>query len=136
MPSLLRACVVGAVLVACAPEGDSGEPRFYVLDVEPADASVANVELAAVQLRFNEAPDLARCTATTVRVDAQRDDGTLAFPVAAELTLTGAAVLRLRPVEPYLHGWTYAVTVRGGDTGCASASGIPAEPFVSTFEVP
>lgn len=121
----------------CDGEGtDSAPARFYVAEVTPADGAITDTELTTVILRFSAAPSLDRCTATTIRVDGLRADGTVAFPVPAELELTGAATLRVRPIDPYPHGYAYAVTVRGGATGCADADGIAVEPFFSTFQVP
>jgi len=125
------------LLSACDDESaaESAAPRFYVESVDPVDGAV-EADVAAVQLRLNGIPDLSRCTTTTMRVDAARDDGTLAFSVPVELSVSGEGFVKLRRIDPYLHGWAYQVTVRGGEGGCADADGLPIEPFFSQFQVP
>lgn len=124
-------------LLACDEgAGDSGPARFYVEYVDPADGTVESVSITNVYLQLSQVPDITRCTTDTIRVDAARDDGTVAFPVPSELSVEGAAFVKLRPLDPDLRGWTYAVSVQGGDQGCVDEFGTPIEPFLSTFEVP
>ena len=124
-------------LVACDDESlDSGPARFYVESVDPADGTVESVTVANVYLQLSQIPDITRCTTDTIRVDAARDDGTVAFRVPSELSVEGAAFVKLRPLDPDLRGWTYAVSVQGGAEGCVDEFGTSIEPFLSTFEVP
>lgn len=124
------------VLLAACAEAPAEEDLFWVESVEPADGTVTPNQLVFVYLQLSDPPDPTRCTTDTLRVDAVRDDGTVAFAAPTELSFSGEAFVKLLPVEPYLGGWTYRVTAQGGEDGCASAAGVAIEPFVSTFEVP
>lgn len=126
---------LGLLLLGCAdpPEGAS---RFVVTEVEPADGAELLVAVSPVLLRFNAPPDMELCTAETMRLDAIREDGTVSFEVPLEFDATGDGFVRFIHAEPLPGGWNYAVTIRGGPTGCADESGTPVTPFFSEFEVP
>ncbi len=130
------ALLVGLGLVACADDGSDADPRFYVERVEPEDGATSVTALVFVYLHLSGGPDPERCTAETLRVDAVRADGTVAFEVPSTVTFSGERFTKVLPDAPYLRGWTYRVTARGGEDGCADLDGVPIEPFVSTFEVP
>ncbi len=124
------------MFVACGDDGGDGDARFYVERVEPEDGSTSVTALVFVYLYLNATPDPERCTTDTLRVDAVRADGTVAFEVPSTVTFAGQGFTKLLPDAPYLRGWTYRVSVRGGEDGCADQDGVAIEPFVSTFEVP
>ncbi len=124
------------LLTACAPSADTAEDLFWVEEVEPADGTIVPNALVLVSLYLSDAPDVSRCTLDTLRVDAVRDDGSVAFSPAVELDVSGERFLMLKPVGPYLAGWTYQISAEGGADGCADVDGVPITPFASTFEVP
>lgn len=130
-PTLLLALGLGACAEAPPPED-----LFQVVEVEPADGTTTANAMVFVYLSLSDPPDAERCTPDTVRVDAVRDDGTVAFAAPVELSFSGEKFVKLLPEAPYLGGWTYRVTVQGGDDGCADVDGVPILPFASTFEVP
>ena len=132
----MRPLAIPLWLLACEESADTGRGRFYVESVEPEDGSLEAVAVSNVYLQLSAAPDITRCTTETLRVDAVRGDGTLAFPVPSELSVEGEAFVKLHPLNPDLRGWTYVVSVQGGEEGCADEGGTPIEPFFSTFEVP
>lgn len=124
-------------LLACEPEGaDTAVAPFYVESVSPAEGEVVDTNIAVVLLQLSEAPDLSRCTTDTIRVDAVRDDGSVAHTVPIALSLSGQALVKAAPQEPFTFGWTYAVTAQGGSDGCQAESGTPLTSILSTFEVP
>lgn len=123
-------------LLACAEE-PAPDPHFAVIAVQPEDGAADVVEVTPVFLRFNATPDLERCSSTTVELNAIRADGTVAFPVPAAVSLESEYDnLKVASDDPFLAGWTYAVTVMGGEDGCADVDGRPVTPFLSSFEVP
>lgn len=125
-------------LWACGDEGpiDTGPPPFEVVGVDPDDGMPADSVVAPVQLILSAIPELSRCNTDTIRVDAVLDDGTVAFNSPFAFDLQSEGNLKLKPDDPYIRGYTYAVTVRGGETGCADLNGRAILPFYSTFEVP
>ena len=131
-----RALVV-AGLLAC---GDESSPRtdegFRVMAVAPADGEPAALEMAVPELRLSAAADEERCDGESVRLDALEDDSVVAFPVGVAVDVSeDGRKLRLVHPEPLPSGWTYALSVRGGDDGCADANGEAIVPFRSTFTV-
>lgn len=127
--------MLGLLLLACA-EAPEGAPRFVVTEIEPADGGELLIAVSPVLVRFNAAPDMELCTADTMRLDAIREDGTVSFGVPLQFEATGDGFVRFTHTEPLPTGWNYAVTIRGGPTGCADESGTPITPFLSEFEVP
>lgn len=127
-----------AALLACEDDEpvDTGPPPFSVIGSDPEAGEVASSVVAPVQLILSADPDMDHCTLDTIRIDALRVDGAVAFPVLVALDLQGEGNLKVQPDEPYFRGYTYAVTVRGGDDGCIDVSRRPILPFYSTFEVP
>lgn len=123
------------LLMGCAePEADA--PRFKVSEIDPPDGGEMLIAVSPVLVRFSEPPDMELCTNQTMRLDAIREDATVAFEVPLEFDATGDGFVRFIHAEPLPAGWAYAVTIRGGDTGCADESGTPIVPFFSSFEVP
>ncbi len=123
-------------LLACEEEPEA-PPHFAVIGVQPEDGAADVVEVTPVFLRFNATPDTERCTADFIEINAIRADGTVAFAAPAEVSRDGEYDnLKVASVEPFMAGWAYAVTVQGGEDGCADVDGRPVTPFLSTFEVP
>lgn len=107
-----------------------------MVSADPAEGETIFSVVAPVQLILSESPDLNACNLNTIRVDALRDDGTVAFPAVVVLDLQSEGNLKVQPDEPYFQGYTYAVTVRGGESGCTDINRNPIQPFYSTFEIP
>lgn len=124
------------LLFAACAEDLPAEDIFWVEEVEPADGTISANAMVFVYLSLSDPPDVSRCTTDTLRVDAVREDGTVAFDVPVTLEWSGEKFAKLLPVDPYLGGWAYRVTAQGGEDGCADVDGVPIEPFASTFEVP
>ncbi len=125
------------MLAACGTSGDFvPDEGFRVASVNPVDGAADAVEVVVPELRVVGEADPDRCDAQTVRVDALLDDGSVDFPVdiAVEVSDDGGK-LRLVHSAPFPVGWTYAVTARGGDEGCADLGGDDILPFRSTFTV-
>lgn len=124
-----------ALFLACE-EAPEPVPDFAVIGVSPDDGGVA-VEVDPVFLRLNAEPDMDRCNTDTIELNAINDDGSVAFPVPAEVSLQEEeGNIRVAGLDAFLNGWTYAVTVMGGENGCADVDGRPITAFLSTFEVP
>ncbi len=122
-------------LLACAEPADE-EDRFWVEEVDPEDGGQMLIAVSPVLVRFSGSLDLERCTADTMRLDAIRENGSVAFNVPISFDATADGFVRFMHTAPLPSGWTYAVTVRGGEAGCADEAGIALEPFYSVFEVP
>lgn len=137
-PSLRRVQLLLAVTIfACGDESpvDTGPPPFEVVGVDPDEGMPAESVVYPVQLILSAIPELSACNAETIRVDAILDDGTVAFNSPFTFDLQSEGNLKLKPDDPYIRGYTYAVTVRGGETGCTDLNGRAILPFYSTFEV-
>lgn len=130
--------LLSAGMCACDDENpaDTGLPPFEVVGISPEPGAFAESVVYPVQLILSDIPDLERCNANTIRVDALLADGTVGFNVALTFDLQSEGNLKLKPDDPYFRGYTYAVTIRGGNTGCADVNGRAILPFYSTFEVP
>ncbi len=130
--------VSALVLLFACGNGDDFVPDegFRVASVIPADGAVDAVEVVVPELRVVGEADPARCDARTVRLDALLDDGSVDFAVdiAVDVSEDGGK-LRLLHNDPLPVGWTYVVTARGGDNGCADLAGDDILPFRSTFTV-
>ena len=126
------------LLLACADDDpvDTGPAPFAVTNVDPDDGGTPTSEISPVQLVLSARPDMSRCNSDTVRIDGVLDDGSVGFNLYVAMDLQGDGNLRLQPAEPYFRGYTYAVTIQGGDSGCTDVDGRAILPFFSTFEVP
>lgn len=126
------------LLLACADDAPVDvDEGFRVIGVVPEDGAVDAVEVQVPELRFSEAADMEACTADTIRLDAVHEDMTVAFGVDVALTSVDmGAKIQLVHDDAFLPGCTYAITVRGGDEGCASTKGDAIRDFASRFTVP
>lgn len=127
------------IWLGCAGEGagdsTSAVPAFGVIAVTPEDGATDAVEAVVPQLRLSEGVDLATCAASAFRLDGVGADHTVAFAVPLVVAAEdGGARITLDPDGPLPHGWTYALTARGG--ACTSLDGARLEPFYSSFLVP
>jgi hypothetical protein len=122
-------------LLACADDPEA-EDRFWVREVDPPDGGQLLIAVSPVLVRFSGPLDLERCTSDTMRLDAIRDDGTVAFPIPLTFEATADGFVRFIHDGPLPAGWVYAITLRGGETGCTDENGTPLDPFLSLFEVP
>lgn len=124
-----------AILLACEQEPEP-VADFAVIGVSPDEGGVA-VEVDPVFLRLSAEPDMDRCNSDSIELNAINDDGSVAFFVPSEVSLQEEeGNLRVAAFDAFLNGWTYAVTVMGGENGCADVDGRPITAFLSTFEVP
>lgn len=130
--------MIVALLAACADDAPVDvDEGFRVIGVVPEDGAIDAVEVQIPELRFSEAADMEACTADVVRLDAVHDDMTVAFGVDVALTSVDmGAKIQLEHDDPFLTGWTYAITVRGGEDGCANTKGDVVRDFASLFTVP
>jgi hypothetical protein len=108
---------------------------FHVDSVTPEDLSTGLPESVAPFLVLSDRADMDACAPAT-RLDAIRNDGTVAFNIAFDMTDDGSGKrLTLTPVETLPRGWTYAITIRGGDEGCVDMENRGIEAFQSRFGV-
>jgi hypothetical protein len=127
--------VLTLLWLGCA-EALNEESRFWVVEIDPADESEMLIAVSPVLVRFSGVPDLDRCNTDTMRLDAIRDDDSVSFNIPLSFDATADGFVRFIHTSPLPGGWRYAVTVRGGDSGCADEAGTPVDPFLSVFEVP
>lgn len=129
--------MVIALMLACADEPVDIDEGFRVIGVVPEDGAADAVEAQVPELRFSELADEATCGPEALRLDAIHEDWTVAFPVEVSLTAVDrGAKIQFTHTLPLEAGWTYAVTVRGGEEGCTDTHGTPVRPFASSFTVP
>jgi hypothetical protein len=125
------------LLLACAQDPKPVDLGFVVVGVSPADGADDVVEAHVPELRFSDDIDEDACDADAVRLDGLGDDGTVAFTPDTVLTpVSGTTKVQFVHDVPFPRGWTYAITVRGGEHGCLDADGNEITPFTSTFSVP
>jgi hypothetical protein len=115
------------------PDIDEG---FRVVGLTPADGTDDARPAMIPELRLSAAADPARCDDASVRLDAVDDEEAvlMRIPIAVEVSGDGRK-LRLLHREPLPDGHRYAVSTRGGATGCADRDGDDIVPFRSTFRV-
>ncbi len=130
------AMVAGGLLACVGDDPPRTDEGFRVMAVAPADGEPAALEMAVPELRLSAPADGERCDGETVRLDAIEDAAVVAFPVEVAVDVSeDGRKLRLVHPEPLPGGWTFAVSVRAGDDGCADVEGDPIVPFRSTFTV-
>ena len=125
------------LVAACDnPPVDTARDRgFHVVSVTPEDLSTGLPESIAPFLVFSDRADLDACAAAT-RLDGIQSDGTVAFPVEIEMSDDGSGKrFTLTPADNLPRGWTYAITIRGGDEGCVDTENRGIEAFQSRFGV-
>lgn len=130
--------LLAVLALACSGDDEeTGTDQFRVIGVVPADGAVDALSVQIPELRFSASADPATCDTDAVRLDAVRDDGTVAFAVPVTLVpVDQGAKLQLDHADPMPGGWRYAITVRTGAAGCTDVDGREIVPFASTFEVP
>lgn len=130
------------LLVACAkPEAVDSGYDFSVVSGTPADGATDATQMEFPTLTFSAPADPTTCAPGVIRLDAiTRDpasgDATVDFEVDITVGWTAEDTAQIGHTAPLPRGWTYAVTVRGGEGGCLSSAGSPMAGFFSTFAVP
>lgn len=125
------------LLLACADPGPEEEDLFEVTSVIPEDGATDATEAQQPELHLSAAADLHHCTEATIRLDGVLADGSVAFPIEVVLEEgSDSSRIILRHEGGLPRGWSYAITVAGGEDGCSATDGRLIVPFRSTFVVP
>lgn len=125
------------LLLACDDPSGGEEASFEVTSVVPEDGATDATEAQQPELLFNAAIDGRSCNEETIRLDGVLADGSVAFPIeiyVEEGEDSRRALLRHTGGLP--RGWSYAITVAGGESGCTDLDHREIVPFLSTFVVP
>lgn len=129
------------LLVGCGGSDpvDTGYDFFVTAFTPETGATVTQVEVPT--LTFNLPADPTTCTTDTIRLDALTRDTTTAdltvdFPVELSLSWPTEDQVQLVHADLLPRGWTYAVTVRGGEAGCLSTEGVVGGGFQTSFTIP
>jgi ATP-binding cassette subfamily B protein len=136
---LLSLSVAPVMIIATFWFSDQARKAFRKSRVEMGSVN-ANLQESIAAVREAQAFNRAEENIENFRVTnaANRDANVraVAFTAAMTLDLQGEGNLKVQPVDPWVTGYTFALTLRGGESGCVDIDQRTIQPFHSTFGVP